>query len=235
MALPMSSLSIPRLLMAINRSGGYGGGKHFLVFSGALLRRVLHECFGGLVEHLEQRMVYLDSPRVAQGVRRGYNVSPSLLSFVREPSVNTIASELRSQDQLKVIMTPPEGHEKFIERAIRPLKEHIWACCERHQCKELPRLVVEGIMFDYITLSNHFPNGSTFPESPKSFVSGERLDFGKWCEFAAGDYGMFWRPYNDKNKSSGRYEHGLILRTRIPSFCTPTPSKTSNYFHPVLN
>jgi hypothetical protein len=46
-------------------------------------------------------------------------------------------------------------------------------------------------MFDYITLSNNFPNGSTFPESTKSFVSEERLDFGKWRALAAADYGMF--------------------------------------------
>jgi hypothetical protein len=109
----------------------------------------------------------------ALGVWKSYNIRPCLLSFDREPAVNAMASELWSQDQLKVIMTTPEGHEKVIERAIRPLKDHIWACCDT-------RSVVEGIMFDYITLANHFANGSTFPESPRSFVSGERLDLSKW-------------------------------------------------------
>jgi hypothetical protein len=76
-------------------------------------------------------------------------------------------------------------------------------------------------MFDYIILSNRFRNGSTFPESPKSFVSRECLDFGKWREFFAGDYGMFWRLYNDKNKSLGRSHPSS--RAQIPSLCTHTP------------
>jgi hypothetical protein len=104
-----------------------------------------------------------------------FNIKPSFLSFDREPAVNAIAAELWSEDKLKLVMVPPESHERLIERAIHPLKEHILACCERYGCSALLRIVVDGIFFDYITLQN----GDTYPESPQSFISGERLDLHK--------------------------------------------------------
>jgi hypothetical protein len=114
--------------------------------------------------------------RKVLGIWKGFGIKPSILSFDREPAVNAIAAEIWSENKLKRIMVPPESHERLVERAIRPLKEHVLACCERYGCIAFPRIVVEGIFFGYITLQNYLPNGDTFPESPKPFISGERLD-----------------------------------------------------------
>jgi hypothetical protein len=93
----------------------------------------------------------------------------------RKPTLNVIASELWNEDHLKVVMTPPEAHEHYIEREIRSVKEHLRAFCERAPCKLL-RIAIEGLAFDTITLLNHVTTKDTYPESPKSLVCGDRLN-----------------------------------------------------------
>jgi hypothetical protein len=130
--------------------------------------------------------------RKVLGVWKGYRVQPKEFNMDREPALNAIASELWSEDHLKVVMTPPEAHEHYIERKIRTVKEYLLASCERAPCK-LPRIAIEGLAFDTITLLNHVTTKDTYPESPKSLVCGDRLDLAKWRSFSAGDFGMFWR------------------------------------------
>jgi hypothetical protein len=39
----------------------------------------------------------------------------------REPALNAIASELWSEDHLKIVMTPPEAHAHHIRNTLWPL------------------------------------------------------------------------------------------------------------------
>jgi hypothetical protein len=70
---------------------------------------------------------------------------------------------------------------------------------------------MEGLAFDTITLLNHVTTKGTYPDSPKSLVCGNGFDLAKWRSFSAGDFGMFWRPYNSVDKDEGRWEHGYII------------------------
>jgi hypothetical protein len=111
--------------------------------------------------------------KYAIGVRLNSKSAAHLLvgrRKVLEPAVNAIAAEVWSEDYLKLIMVPPESHGRLVERAIRPLKEHVLDCCERYGCSALPRIVGKESFSSILLFSD--------------LVSGERLDLSKWRQFA---------------------------------------------------
>ena len=141
-------------------------------------------------------------------VWKGFKCTPQFLSFDREKSVLALQADLWSSDSLQILAQPPEGHEKLAEREIRTIKEQLYANLVSLPCR-LPRSAVIGLITDIVTLQNFVPNNETFPHTPKSILTGERLDIAKWSAFSAGTFGHFYVPYNEGK--GHRYELGYIL------------------------
>jgi len=140
----------------------------------------------------------------------GLGQTPKTLSIDREPAVMALAAELKRVDGITVVPTPPEGHEKLAEREGRTIKEHFYATLDSIPVP-MPFRAVWGIFADVIKTQNASPNTSTAPESPNSILTGERLDLAKWSAFAAGDFGIFSKPYSSKSPDPERGQLGFII------------------------
>ena len=141
-------------------------------------------------------------------VWKGFKCTPQFLSFDREKSVLALQADLWKTDSLQILAQPPEGHEKLAEREVRTIKEQLYANLVNLPCR-LPRTAVTGLISDIVTLQNSVPNNETFPNTPRSILTGERLDLAKWSAFSAGSFGHFYVPYN--GGKGQRYELGYIL------------------------
>jgi hypothetical protein len=113
---------------------------------------------------------------------KGSNLTSIHISFYRALAVEAIKAELWSEHHVQLLQTPPD--EKL---ATHSQRTHV--CCDVSLAYSLPQVAVESLFQDVIQLLNWFPNNETHQESPKSILTGERLDVSKWTRFKAGDFG----------------------------------------------
>ena len=143
-------------------------------------------------------------------VWKGYGAKPKVLSWDQEPGLVHSAAEAWARHSLKVEFTAPDAHERLAEREVRTIKEHVYA-----NIKSLNHAVddemIEGIVRDTVTLMNFLPNSETVDGSPRTYLDGERLDYGRWSRVYAGQVAEFEIPYPHKSGQGSRRELGYVL------------------------
>ena len=148
--------------------------------------------------------------RECVNIWRGYGARPKVLSWDQEPALVHCAAEIWAQHSLRVEHTSPDAHERVAEREVRTVKEHVYATI-----KTLGHAVdaemIEGIVRDTVTLLNFFPNSETLDGTPRTFLDGERLDYGRWSRVYAGQVAEFEIPYAKQMGKGLRKELGYVI------------------------
>ena len=143
-------------------------------------------------------------------VWKGFGAKPGVLSWDQEPGLVHSAAEAWARHSLKVEFTAPDAHERLAEREVRTIKEHVYANI-RSLNHAVDEEMIEGIVRDTITLMNYLPNSETVDGSPRTYLDGERLDYGRWSRVHAGQVGEFEIPYPHKAGHGARRELGYVL------------------------
>ena len=144
-------------------------------------------------------------------VWKHYGASPKLLGWDQEPAIVACEHEIMSRIGVKLELSAPGVHQPEAERNIRTVKEPVYA-----YIKSLPHAVdaemVDYIIRDVVSLGNLFPTVATAPQSPRSMLDGERLDYRRYALYYPGMVGEVAIPYTDK--SGDRKETVYVLGHR---------------------
>lgn len=179
--------------------------KPYLLVTCRLIKyRIIHRLQG------KNAAAVLGAFRKVLDIWKGHGYPTNLISFDREKAVLAIQAELWAVDRVKLSLAPPEGHEKLAEREVRTIKERVYPSLLAMPCR-LPAIAVEGFVYDVVRLSNRVPNAETYPETPLTFLGGERLNVKDWRRFKVGDFAHVFKPYNAKSSSPERYELAFII------------------------
>ena len=141
-------------------------------------------------------------------VWKGYGGRPKILSWDQEPALVHCASEIWAQHSLRLRFTSPDAHERTAERAVRTIKEHVYASILGFQ-HAVDEEMVEGLVRDTVTLLNFLPNSELPDASPRAVLDGDRLNYERWRRVYAGQVAEFEIPYPDKKGM--RKEIGYVI------------------------
>jgi hypothetical protein len=131
------------------------------------------------------------------GIWKGYNHSPSVISWDQEPALVHLKHKVWAKHGVKMEFVAPGSHERVAERDGRTVKKHGYATI-LGLGHAVDAQMVAHITQDTVTLLNYFPNSETEDESPMAVFDGERLNYARWSRFHAGQVGVFEIPYPDK-------------------------------------
>ena len=109
-------------------------------------------------------------------------------------------------------ITSAEEHVPEIERCIRTLKERCRAQWSRLPFKEcMPKIIVIGLVKNCVTWINSFPSagGISSIYSPRTIMTGIKMDYNKNCKIAFGEYAQVYNT--TKNDMTERTVGGICL------------------------
>ena len=148
--------------------------------------------------------------RECVNIWKGYGAKPKVLSWDQEPALVHCAAEIWAQHSLRVEHTSPDAHERVAERDVRTIKEHVFATILGLGHAVDPEMI-EGIVRDTVTLLNFFPNSETVEGTPRTYLDGERLNYGRWSRVYAGQVAEFEVPYAKQLGRGARKEIGYVI------------------------
>ena len=124
---------------------------------------------------------------VAQYNKRGFKINVIL----GDPEFKSIKDQLNKLFGITLNITSKSEHVPEIERGIRTLKERIRATISRLPYNQhLPRVIVREVVINAVMMLNAFPprSGINTSMSPRTIISGVKLDYNKHCKMPFGDY-----------------------------------------------